>query len=140
MTRNMSAKAIIEGLKQGSDAELEFVKQLRKGLCTILNGMEVECYRRGDALGELEEDLQEDGHLRPSEEELRAEIHTLTNEREKLCQENKMWRLKVAELKSSQVKAALSAAPQNVCYPRIVSVCEIFTDPFVFGGSSNRTF
>jgi hypothetical protein len=48
---------IITSLKQGNALELEFIKKLRDGLDVIADGMQSECYKRGDALEELREML-----------------------------------------------------------------------------------
>jgi hypothetical protein len=49
----MPPDAIITALKQGNALELEFVKKLKEGLDVIVDGMQTECYKRGDALDEL---------------------------------------------------------------------------------------
>jgi hypothetical protein len=54
----MPPDAIIAALKQGNALELEFVKKLKEGLDVIADGMQTECYKRGDALDELREMLQ----------------------------------------------------------------------------------
>jgi hypothetical protein len=49
---------IIASLKQGNALELEFIKKLKEGLDVIADGMQAECYKRGDALDELRETLE----------------------------------------------------------------------------------
>jgi hypothetical protein len=49
---------IIASLKQGNALELEFIKKLKEGLDVIADGMQNECYKRGDALEELRETLE----------------------------------------------------------------------------------
>jgi hypothetical protein len=49
--------SLIEGLKQGNALEIEFIKKLKEGLDFIANGMQAECYNRGDALSELRKRL-----------------------------------------------------------------------------------
>jgi hypothetical protein len=54
----MPSDGIISALKQGNALELEFVKRLKEGLETIADGMQTECYKRGDALEDLRESLE----------------------------------------------------------------------------------
>jgi hypothetical protein len=54
----MPPDTIIASLKQGNALELEFIKKLRDGLDVIADGMQAECYKRGDALDELREMLE----------------------------------------------------------------------------------
>jgi orotidine-5'-phosphate decarboxylase len=54
----VSPDAIISALKQGNALELEFVKKLKEGLDFIAHGMQMKCYKRGDALEELRESLE----------------------------------------------------------------------------------
>lgn len=92
----MSANAIMEGLKRGSEAEHEFVKQLREVMCTILNRMVVECYGRGDALDELKERMRDGGHTHETTEGLLAEIQALKDEKAVLQGDIRAWQLKAA--------------------------------------------
>jgi uncharacterized coiled-coil DUF342 family protein len=92
----MSANAIMDGLKRGSEAELESIKQLRKRMCTILNNMEVECYRRGDALSELEKGMRAGSHVDENTEGLLAEIQALKDQNAALHKEIRAWQLKAA--------------------------------------------
>jgi hypothetical protein len=54
----MPPDTIIASLKQGNALELEFIKKLKEGLDVIADGMQTECYKRGDALEELKEMLE----------------------------------------------------------------------------------
>jgi hypothetical protein len=54
----MPPDTIIASLKQGNALELEFIKKLKEGLDVIADGMQSECYKRGDALEELRETLE----------------------------------------------------------------------------------
>ena len=77
----MSTYHDINALKQSSVAEIDFIKQLREGLSPILNGMEVESYRRGDA---LEQRLRGGGYLRHSTGDLEVKVRQLETEENRL--------------------------------------------------------
>jgi hypothetical protein len=51
----MPPDTIIASLKQGNALELDFIKKLKEGLEVIADGMQTECYKRGDTLEELKE-------------------------------------------------------------------------------------
>ncbi|KAH6616496.1 hypothetical protein C7974DRAFT_474962 [Boeremia exigua] len=76
---SMSIHAIIDDIKQGGAADDDFMKQLRAGMNTILDGMQEMGHRRGDAMCELEEELRDGGHLDHSD--LVSKIRALEEER-----------------------------------------------------------
>lgn len=53
------------------------------------DGMQVECYRRGNALSDLEQGLQDEDHLNQPTEDLPAVIQTLKQEKSILNDEIK---------------------------------------------------
>lgn len=81
----MSINATISALQQGSAADLKFVRDMRHGLNEILDGMEDVCHRRGDSLHELEEEMQDNGHLLRSD--LVNEVEALNRENQALTEE-----------------------------------------------------
>ena len=81
----MSINATISALQQGSAADLKFVRDMRRGLNEILDGMEDVCHRRGDSLHELEEAMQDNGHLLRSD--LVNEVEALNRENQALTEE-----------------------------------------------------
>ena len=81
----MSINATISALQQGSAADLKFVRDMRRGLNEILDGMEDVCHRRGDSLHELEEEMQDNGHLLRSD--LVNEVEALNRENQALTEE-----------------------------------------------------
>jgi uncharacterized protein involved in exopolysaccharide biosynthesis len=81
----MSIHASIGALQQGSAADLSFVRKMRHGLNEILDGMEDVCHRRGDSLHELEEEMQDNGHLLRSD--LVNEVEALKREKRALTEE-----------------------------------------------------
>ena len=81
----MSINATISALQQGSAADLKFVRDMRRGLNEILDGMEDVCHRRGDSLHELEEEMQDNGHLLRSN--LVNEVEALNRENQALTEE-----------------------------------------------------
>jgi hypothetical protein len=103
---SMSPRTIIEGLQNGSAAELEFISQLREGMCTLLNGMEAECYRRGDALDELKQSLLAGGLLQQPTESLQTELESVKAEKAALQDENRVLRRRFEKAQAAQ---------QNVC-------------------------
>ena len=102
----MSINATISALQQGSAADLKFVRDMRRGLNEILDGMEDVCHRRGDSLHELEEEMQDNGHL------LRSD---LVNEVEALNRENQALTGEVDSLRANyETIHSVSPTQQNV--------------------------
>jgi seryl-tRNA synthetase len=81
----MSVTTIISALQQGSAADLNFVSEMRHGLNEILDDMEDVCHRRGDSLHEIEEEMQDNGHLLRSD--LVNEVEALKREKRALTEE-----------------------------------------------------
>lgn len=103
----MSARATISALQQGSAADLNFVREMRHGLNEILDGMEDVCHRRDNSFHELEEEMQDNGHLLRSD--LINEVEALKREKRALTEE-----LNSLRAQSETIRSVRSTTQRNV--------------------------
>ena len=103
----MSVHATISALQQGSAADLNFVREMRNGLNEILDGMEDVCHRRDNSFHELEEEMQDNGHLLRSD--LINEVEALKREKRALTEE-----LNSLRAQSETIRSVRSTTQRNV--------------------------
>jgi hypothetical protein len=116
--------AMIIALQQDSAADLNFVREMRHGLNEAIYGMENVCHRRGDSLHELEEEMQDNGHLLRSD--LVNEVEALKREKRALTEE-----LQIVRAYSETMRSVDPTTQQNVWHLSKASIYYIDIYPQV---------
>ena len=102
----MSTDAILDDLERSNKVDLNFLTRMREGAISIFAEMERQCYVKGDAIGELREQVAYEGYQHDAFEQLSAENQDLKDKNESL-------RTQVDELR--ETVDALQSAQSNVC-------------------------